>query len=58
MEKGQIVYIQGRYKAKILELYPERNQAKCKVYEGLPGYDEENGIYTYGLDLLKINHNK
>lgn len=48
-KKGQVVYIQGIYKAKILEIYDD--SIHCLVYEGIP--DEKPSEYTYGPDLIE-----
>jgi len=52
MKVGNIVYIQGHYKAKIHTIN-SGGTITCRVYEGAPKYNEHKNIYTYQKKLIK-----
>ena len=52
LKVGQIVYIQGNWKAKITAIHD--NRISCDVYEGLPAWTKSPHNYTYQKGLIEI----
>ena len=48
--KGQIVYIQGRYKARVL--FERECEVTCFVFEGL--WDPKKAEHTYRKSMVKL----
>ena len=56
MKKGQIVYILGRYRARVCAILPD-GHISCMVYEGLP--DGEKKMYlTYNPMFVEEERRK
>jgi len=51
--KGQIVYILGRYKAKVIDANEEN--VTCDVYEGLAPNQKAPQRATYGPGIVEPN---